>query len=53
MLPLITGTKSPIAVVDKGNGKLRGVISQTSLVIEATRFNKKEIIELKEQAKEQ
>lgn len=53
MLPLITGTKSPIAVVDKENGKLLGVVSQTSLVIEATRFNKSEIIELKEQAKEQ
>jgi glycine betaine/proline transport system ATP-binding protein len=53
MLPLITGTKSPIAVVDKENGKLLGVVSQTSLVIEATRFNKEEIVELKEQAKEQ
>ncbi len=53
MLPLITGTKSPIAVVHKDNGKLLGVVSQTSLVIEATRFNKEEIIELQEQAKEQ
>lgn len=53
MLPLITGTKSPIAVVDKETGKLLGVVSQTSLIIEATRFDKKEILELKEQAKEQ
>jgi len=53
MLPLITGTKSPIAVVDHDKGKLLGVVTQTSLVIEATRFNKREIIELKEQAKEQ
>ena len=53
MLPLITGTKSPIAVVNKENGKLQGIVTQTSIVIEATRFNKEEIIELKEQAKEQ
>ncbi len=53
MLPLITGTKSPIAVIDKDKGKLLGIVSQTSLVIEATRFNQEEIVELKEQAKEQ
>ena len=53
MLPLITGTKSPIAVVDKEKGNLLGVVTQTSLIIEATRFNKSEIIEMKEQAKEQ
>lgn len=50
MLPLITGTKSPIAVVDEVEGKLLGVVSQTSLIIEATKFDKEEIIELKEQA---
>lgn len=53
MLPLITNTKSPIAVIDKDPGKLLGVVSQISLVTEATRFDKQEIVELKEQAKEQ
>ena len=53
MLPLITNTKSPLAVIDKQNGKLLGIVSQTSLIIEATRFNQQEIIELKEQAIEQ
>ncbi len=50
MLPLITGTKSPIAVVDRNAGKLLGIVTQTSLIIESTKFSKKEIIELKEQA---
>lgn len=53
MLPLTTGTKSPIAVVDKEKGYLLGVVAQTSLIIEATRFDKEEIIHLKEQAIEQ
>ncbi len=53
MLPLITGTRSPIAVVDENNGKFLGVVTQTSLIIESTRFDKNEIIELKEKAKEQ
>lgn len=53
MLPLITGTKSPIAVTDEDTGKFLGMVTQTSLVIESTRFNKDEIIELKEQAREQ
>lgn len=52
MLPLITGIKYPLAVIDEENGKLLGFISQTSLVIEATRFGKKEITELKERANE-
>ena len=50
MLPLITGIKYPLAVIDEETGKLLGLISQTSLIIEATRFGKKEISELKEQA---
>lgn len=50
MLPLITGTKSPIAVVDEAQGKFLGLVTQTSLIIEATKFDKQEIIELKEQA---
>ena len=53
MLPLITGTKSPIAVVDEENGKLLGIVTQTSLIIEATQFEEAEIKELKEQANEQ
>lgn len=47
MLPLISGSKSPIAVINDQN-KLLGIVSQTSLIIEATKFNKEEIIELKE-----
>lgn len=52
MLPLISGSKSSIAVVD-GNNKFLGLVTQLSLVIEATRFNKEEIIELKEIANNQ
>ncbi len=52
MLPLITGTKDPLAVIEEETGKLLGLISQTSLIIEATRFGKKEISELKERANE-
>jgi glycine betaine/proline transport system ATP-binding protein len=52
MLPLISGSKSSIAVVD-ANNKFLGLVTQLSLVIEATRFNKEEIIELKEIANNQ
>jgi glycine betaine/proline transport system ATP-binding protein len=52
MLPLITGIKYPVAVVEEVTGKLLGLVSQTSLIIEATRFGKKEIGELKERANE-
>ncbi len=52
MLPLITGIKYPLAVIGEETGKLLGLISQTSLIIEATRFGKKEISELKERANE-
>ncbi|GAB1453471.1 glycine betaine/L-proline ABC transporter ATP-binding protein [Draconibacterium sp.] len=52
MLPLITGIKYPVAVVEEVSGKLLGLVSQTSLIIEATRFGKKEIGELKERANE-
>lgn len=48
MLPLITGIKYPLAVVDEDSGKLLGLVSQTSLIIEATRFGKSEVNELKE-----
>lgn len=53
MLPLITGIKSPIAVVDDASGKLLGIVTQTSLIIESTKFEAKEITELKEQANDQ
>lgn len=50
MLPLITGNKYPLAVIEEESGKFLGAISQTALIIEATRFGKKEISELKERA---
>ena len=50
MLPLITSTRSPIAVIDPENRHLMGIITQNSLVIEATKFDEDEIIQLKEQA---
>jgi glycine betaine/proline transport system ATP-binding protein len=42
---LIAGTKFPLAVIEEETGKLLGLISQTSLIIE--RFEEKEISELK------
>ncbi len=53
MLPLITETKTPIAVVDEETNRLKGIVAQTSLIIEATRFDKDEIADLKEQAIDQ
>lgn len=53
MLPLITGFRSPLPVIDSESGKLLGIVTQTSLIIESTPYDKKEIIELKEQAIEQ
>lgn len=52
MMPLITGTKTPIAVINEKTGKLKGIVTQISIMIEATKFNRKEIRDLKEQAKE-
>lgn len=52
MLPLITDTVQPIAVIEEETDKLLGIVSQTSLIIESTRFDKKEIKELKNQAKD-
>ncbi|TZF94113.1 glycine betaine/L-proline ABC transporter ATP-binding protein [Chryseobacterium panacisoli] len=52
MLPLISGSKSAIAVIDEDN-KFLGLVTQLSLVIEATKFNEEEIIELKEIANNQ
>jgi glycine betaine/proline transport system ATP-binding protein len=53
MMPLITETKSPIAVIEEATGKLKGIVTQISIMIEATKFDKKEIKDLKKQAKEQ
>ena len=50
MLPLITSTRSPIAVIDKASKRLLGIVSQNSVVIEATRFDEQDITNLKEQA---
>jgi glycine betaine/proline transport system ATP-binding protein len=50
MLPLITGTRFPIAVVSEEQGKLLGIVTQTSLIIEATRFEREEVLDLKEKA---
>jgi glycine betaine/proline transport system ATP-binding protein len=50
MLPLITETRYPVAVVDEEEGKLLGIVTQTSLIIEATRFEKKEVLDIKEKA---
>ena len=50
MLPLITGTRFPIAVVDEEEGRLLGIVTQTSLIIEATRFEREEVLDLKEKA---
>jgi len=52
MLPLISGKKSPLAVVDQDNGKLLGIVSQTSIIIEATKYDKNEISDLQKQAKD-
>lgn len=50
MLPLITSTRSPIAVMDAQDRRLLGIVTQNSLVIEATRFDEQDITKLKEQA---
>lgn len=50
MLPLITESRFPIAVVSEEQGKLLGIVTQTSLIIEATRFEREEVLDLKEKA---
>ncbi len=52
MLPLISGNNSSIAVVDENN-KFLGLVTQLSIIIETTKFNEEEIIELKEIANNQ
>jgi glycine betaine/proline transport system ATP-binding protein len=52
MLPLITGHHHPLAVVDEKDGRLIGLVTQTSLIIESTRFEDKEMGELIDKANE-
>lgn len=49
MLPLTSGNRYPVAVIDH-DGKLIGIVSQTSLMIETTKFDKSGINELKQKA---
>ncbi|MFV0365714.1 MAG: glycine betaine/L-proline ABC transporter ATP-binding protein [Mangrovibacterium sp.] len=53
MLPLITGLRSPLPVIEHETGKMLGIVTQTALIIESTPYDKEEIIGLKEQAIEQ
>ena len=46
MLPLISGHNYPLAVVDKEDGRLLGLVTQTSLIIEATRYGDEEVKQL-------
>ncbi len=50
MLPLITGHHYPLAVVDEEDGRLLGLVTQTSLIIESTRFENEEVDRLIEKA---
>ncbi|QZE14934.1 glycine betaine/L-proline ABC transporter ATP-binding protein [Halosquirtibacter laminarini] len=52
MLALIAGTHFPLPVVDENSGRFLGMVTQTSLVIEATRYNLKEVKTLQEEAQE-
>ena len=52
MIPLISDNSYPVAVVDRKNGKLHGLVSQTSIVIEATRYSDEEVSDLIEKAQE-
>src|SRR5690606_30365827 len=50
MLPLISATKSPIAVVDMDSKQLLGIVSQNAVVIEATRYDAEEVTHLQKRA---
>ncbi|MDC1106253.1 glycine betaine/L-proline ABC transporter ATP-binding protein [Prolixibacteraceae bacterium] len=52
MLPLIADTHFSLAVVAEDSGKLLGIVTQTSLIIEATKYNSEEIELLQEEAQE-
>ena len=50
MIPLISDNSYPVAVVDRKNGRLHGLVSQTSIVIEATNYSDEEVSDLIEKA---
>lgn len=50
MLPLISNHNYPLAVVDEESKRLLGIVTQTSLIIEATRYEREEVKELIEKA---
>ena len=52
MIPLISDNSYPVAVVDRKNGQLHGLVSQTSIVIEATSYSDDEVSDLIEKANE-
>ncbi len=52
MIPLISNNSYPVAVVDRKNGRLHGLVSQTSIVIEATSYSDDEVSDLIEKANE-
>ncbi len=52
MLPLISGHWFPLAVVEEDTGKLIGLVTQTSLIIETTKYDDDEVSKLNKQAKE-
>ena len=52
MIPLISDNSYPVAVVDRKNGRLHGLVSQTSIVIEATSYSDEEVSDLIEKANE-
>ena len=52
MIPLISDNSYPVAVVDRKNGRLHGLVSQTSIVIEATSYSDEKMSDLIEKANE-
>ncbi len=50
MLPLMTNHHYPLAVMSEEQGRLLGIVTQTSLIIESTRFADEELDELIEKA---
>ena len=50
MLPWSSNHNYPLAVGDEESKRLLGIVTQTSLIIEATRYEREEIKELIEKA---
>ncbi len=48
MLARISNTKSPVAVTEKKSGRYLGLVTQNTIITEATRFNKTELKEFTE-----